>query len=448
MSSTTAEINDLLDDNLHADILKEYRLSDDVESLRRDRVLVVQPFVRGITPQYTLELMMNETLGLADTLNWNVVEKITFGRSASHQGRIFFGYGQLDILNDLAASAQVDLIFLSTYSLTPSQRALIFENVTTPVLDRYNVVLRIFERHARTPEAKLQVALAQIPYLKNRLAADWSVENDNKHSGSRFGHEHFQRRQMMLGRKERRLKDAIEDLRANRQKIRSRIGRKEIPKIAIVGYTNGGKTSLIKALASDESQLQPEDKLFATLDVTSHLGVLRNGLKVMYVDTVGFISDIPTDLIASFSATLEDAVEADLVITVGDCSHPDYDAQREVVTRTLRRLGIEKASVIDVANKMDLIKPEEWSTLDALPISATEGFGLDVLSKIVEKELMKRTLKRNVTLRCKTASEDYSWIRQNLHVVSVEGDEEDANYSQIKCIIDEQDVGRIKKHLY
>ena len=160
------------------------------------------------------------------------------------------------------------------------------------------------------------------------------------------------------------------------------------PTVAIVGYTNCGKTSLIKALTGDES-MSPRDQLFATLDVTVHEAVMPSNLRTLFVDTVGFISDIPTNLIASFSATLEDAASADVLVHVRDISNPDHEKQSKNVLETLRRLGVPEEkldSMITLGNKIDLVDPAEWKGLkereNLVPVSATEGDGASAQSMV------------------------------------------------------------------
>ena len=166
---------------------------------------------------------------------------------------------------------------------------------------------------------------------------------------------------------------------SQRDLLRRRRKDLRFPTVAVVGYTNCGKTSLIKALTGDES-MSPRDQLFATLDVTVHEAVMPSNLSALFVDTVGFISDIPTNLIASFSATLEDAATADVLIHVRDISNPDHEMQSKNVLGTLRRLGVPENkldSMITLGNKIDLVDPAEWKGLkereNLVPVSATEG---------------------------------------------------------------------------
>lgn len=172
-----------------------------------------------------------------------------------------------------------------------------------PILDRYSVVIQILRLHAKSPEAKIQVAMAEIPYI-------WSQIRD--HEGIALGKMRFaltDNQKQMLRDREKKLKNELLKIRSRRVLLRSKRKTRNFPTIAVVGYTNAGKTSLIKALTNEE-KLQPRNQLFATLDVTAHAGLLPCKLECLFIDTVGFMSDIPTNLIESFVATLEDAMLA------------------------------------------------------------------------------------------------------------------------------------------
>jgi len=234
---------------------------------------------------------------------------------------------------------------VSTYRLSGTQRVELERELGIPVLDRYNVVLQIFHRHARTKEAKLQVALAELPYLRSRLRGDLYVENQMKHSRARKGDDFFARRLEVLKERERGVRARLANLKDIRRLLRRGRESADLATVAVVGYTNCGKTSLIKALTASKT-LKPKDKLFATLDVTVHETKMpESGLKTLLVDTVGFISDIPTALVASFSATLEDALSAHVVVHVRDVAHPDTDDQERNVIATLRSLGMPEAKL-------------------------------------------------------------------------------------------------------
>lgn len=169
-----------------------------------------------------------------------------------------------------------------------------------PVLDRFSVVIQILRAHATSREAKLQISLAELPYIWHHMGTENSALQRTKLSDSQ---------RMMLRNRERRIKTELEHIRTHRQMVRKRRSQKEYPVVAVVGYTNAGKTSLIKALTNQE-KIEPKNKLFATLDITAHEGRLPCNLQVIYIDTIGFMSDIPTGLLECFIITLEDALMA------------------------------------------------------------------------------------------------------------------------------------------
>lgn len=169
-----------------------------------------------------------------------------------------------------------------------------------PVMDRFSVVIQILSAHATSREAKLQIALAELPYIWHHLGSENSEFIRSQLSDSQ---------KMLLRNRERKIKTELEHIRMHRKMVRRRRSHKEYPVVAVVGYTNAGKTSLIKALTNQE-KLEPKNKLFATLDVTAHMGRLPCNLQIIYIDTIGFMSDIPTGLIQCFITTLEDAMNA------------------------------------------------------------------------------------------------------------------------------------------
>lgn len=192
----------------------------------------------------------------------------------------------------------VTAIFVNTSNLKKITTTLLQENFGLPILDRYKIVMQILKTHAVSKHAKLQVALAELYYVQRKAQKD-----------SLFITSDPQSLKLLFQEREKKLKNAIKEVRNQRTLLRNKRQREEYPVIAVVGYTNAGKTALIKALTG-ESALQPKNQLFATLDVTLHSGILPSGLQVLYVDTVGFLSDIPTNLIECFVATLEDVTFA------------------------------------------------------------------------------------------------------------------------------------------
>lgn len=189
---------------------------------------------------------------------------------------------------------------MSVSQLTQIQKTLLETVFGVPVMDRFSIVVQILRAHAKSRDAKLQIALAELPYIWQQMGTENSAISRSKLSDSQ---------KMLLRNREKRIKNELEHIKVHRKMIRNRRLNKGLPVVAVVGYTNAGKTSLIKALTQQE-KLEPQNKLFATLEVTAHPGLLPCNLQVLYIDTIGFMSDIPTELIHCFITTLEDALMA------------------------------------------------------------------------------------------------------------------------------------------
>ncbi|KFM59909.1 putative GTP-binding protein 6, partial [Stegodyphus mimosarum] len=318
------------------------------------------------------------------------------------------------------------------------------------VFDRYQIILQIFHDHAHTREAKLQLALAEIPYLRVKLSGYSFTRNTSYFSGIEHvggdGETYMEMRRRLLHEREIKLKKALEKVKNQRDLLRRSDRRNSLPVVAVVGYTNCGKTTLIKSLTNDE-RLLPEDKLFATLDVTLHAGMLPSNQKVLYIDTVGFISDVPTALIQSFRSTLEEITLADIVVHVRDISHPDAEAQKETVLKTLTELDLPSKlldSVVEVQNKVDLV--ERFDTVDsnALLVSALNGTGLPDLLEILEQKLFENTGHSVILLRVPNGGDEYSWLLKEAAIRDVMADTKDANYLILEVVISSTNLSRFQ----
>lgn len=285
---------------------------------------------------------------------------------------------------------------------------------------------------------------------------DYEREQSRKHSKNNLGETIFERRRFALDRLQQKIKRNIEAMAQQRLRLRTSKSRTMLPTVAVVGYTNCGKTSLVKALtgASDDNErLQPKDQLFATLDVTCHLGRLPlSNLKCIYIDTVGFISDIPTQLIASFSATLEDAAQADVIVHVRDMAHPAADYQNTQVMDTLAKMnfsfgaagdGVVDAGasrVITAGNKIDLLMNDvdtirRMRATGILPISARERLGLSRLAREVEQRLIESTKREQIVYRIRPGGEEERWLRQNGNVIDCDEAADDPNFVHLKVLV-------------
>ncbi|KAJ0065194.1 hypothetical protein NL108_006540, partial [Boleophthalmus pectinirostris] len=351
------------------------------------------------------ELMVAEAEGLVSTLeNWRVVDKIILSTKTPEKKRIF-GKGNFQVLTEkIRQTPGITAVFVNVERLSPISERDLEEAWGVKVFDRYSIVLHIFRCNAKTKEAKLQISLAEIPLLRSRLKNEMA-NLDQQGGGSRYiggsGETLYEVQHRLLKERELKIRSALDKLRRKRHLLRSQRKHKEFPVVSVLGYTNCGKTTLIKALTGDTG-LQPRNQLFATLDVTVHAGQLPSRMTVLYVDTIGFLSQLPHQLIDSFSATLEDIKHSDLLIHVRDISHPETVNQKANVLRVLKNLHIPDTlmnSMIEVHNKIDLIENYEATEPKVLPVSALKEQGLTQLKKVVEEEILNTTGKHILDLK-------------------------------------------------
>ncbi|XP_046982683.1 putative GTP-binding protein 6 [Schistocerca americana] len=421
------------------------------------QLLVIQPYIKwGPSKKLitTPELQLEEAVALVRTLRrWTVVDTEIISLK-NFDKKTFFGKGNLERLQQrIRKDKKVTGVFISTNILKGIQHKELEDHFGVPVFDRYTVVIQIFREHARTKEAKLQVAMAEVPYLWSRLRGIHETAASRPQGASASvggpGETYLELRRRILSGRERKLQRALESLRSQRQLLRSNRQKHGIPVVAVVGYTNAGKTSLIKALTGDD-RLEARDELFATLDVTVHAGFLPCRLQVLYVDTVGFISDIPTQLLESFRATLEDAMLADVVVHVRDVSHPDSEAQAVNVDQTLKSFDLSPElleNVIVVGNKIDLLPAEVASAhqSDWLPVSATRSIGLDALREKIEGAVLRATGRTSMAVRVPSGGEESRWLYKEAAVVGVSVDPQDEQYVYVKVVISDKQLGQFKR---
>lgn len=352
---------------------------------------------------WTVEDSLEELGQLARTAGAVVVGTVS-QKLASPSPSHYLGSGKLRELQDLRSELNYDLVLVDD-ELTPSQQRSLEEALNVKVLDRTALILDIFGQRAQTREGRLQVELAQHEYLLPRLAGQWShLERLGGGIGTRGpGETQLETDRRMIRRKIQHLKREIEDVRRHRALHRRRRNRQGLPIVALVGYTNAGKSTLLNALTG--ANTLAEDKLFATLDPTTRRFRLPSGRAALITDTVGFIQKLPHSLIAAFRATLEELDEADLLLHVVDATHPMAAEQAEIVDRVLGELGLAERPRLLVLNKVDrLVPPERLATVsprqllaemrelagdrpDAVLISAARGWGLDDLGERIEARL-------------------------------------------------------------
>ncbi|XP_076280543.1 putative GTP-binding protein 6 [Lasioglossum baleicum] len=410
----------------------------------RHNVFIIQPYIKwGVNKKRitTPELQLAEAVALTSTLpNWSIVGTKIVPLLTLTKNKLI-GKGSLENLrNEIRSNPNITAVFVSTNLLRFVQIAELQSAFRLPIYDRYSMVVHIFREHAKSPEAMLQVALAEIPYIKKKMVdlSDTKLGKINMDEG----------RKKYLENREKKLKNALKKLKEHRTMIKSRRQICGFPSVAVVGYTNAGKTSLIKALTGDAS-LQPRNQLFATLDTTVHQGYLPNKLKILYIDTIGFIQDVPEALIEPFKVTLEDAIDADIIIHVYDVSHPDLNAQLQHIEKTIKPMIGDDKLVINVANKCDMIDKDSLKKHD-LPedtyaVSAVKLTGIDLLRFKLEEEIVKAANLISKRIRVQVGSHLESLLYKEATVTDTEPDSEDPQYMIMNVILSTSSYYKIKR---
>jgi 50S ribosomal subunit-associated GTPase HflX len=386
-----------------------------------NRVFILQPkmqFKAKARQSMNPQIQLDEAIGLIKTLNnWKIVDTHVISTKNANKKAIW-GSGNIEMLSKKIASSGANRLFIGIDRLTNLQKETIKKelgnNSSMEVYDRYTIVLKVFKLNARTAIAKLQIALAELYYTR------------------------FKSSDMELFQElEKKIKSELENQYNKRNLLTVNRRKKNIPMVSVIGYTNNGKTSLIKRITQDES-LKPKDSLFATLDITYHgVQLPASSLNVIFIDTIGFISDIPINLIDTFKVTLADALESDLLIHVVDATHPDFETQEEVVIDILRDLKIDEkkiSNMITVYNKYDKLKDKtaidkfcEESPTNRLASSCINGFGFEKMISLVEKKLMEIRNYLELSLKIEQGSDEMRYLYKNCTIKSIESLEEEQN---------------------
>ncbi len=338
------------------------------------------------------EEFAQELARLAATLGLEVVGTVIQERY-SPDPATYLGRGKVQEIAELVSEHEASYVLVDG-QLSPSQSYDLEEDLGVQVLDRTEVILRIFAQRARTKEGKLQVELAARRHELTRLTGrGTALSSLGGGIGTRGpGEQKLELERRVLRRRISRLTHSLEKVRRVREVQRKRRRASQIPQVSLVGYANAGKSTLFRALTGEE--VPCDDMLFATLDPWTRRWILPSGMVVLVTDTVGFIQKLPHELVYAFRATLEESLEADLLIHVVDASLPTWIHQVETVHTVLGELGASHIPAITVLNKTDMLSEHELENIlvetrgKALAISALHGYGLDELAALVEAELL------------------------------------------------------------
>ncbi len=370
------------------------------------RALVVVPVLKqphpkgetATTAPRSNEAKLEEAIGLARAIDLEIAGGVIVSVSQPRPATLM-GTGKVEEIGEMAKAENAGLIIVD-HPLTPVQQRNLEREWKAKVIDRTGLILEIFGRRASTKEGTLQVELAHLNYQKGRLVRSWT-HLERQRGGAGFmggpGETQIEADRRILQDKIVKLERELEQVRRTRQLHRAKRKKVPHPIVALVGYTNAGKSTLFNRITG--AGVLAEDMLFATLDPTLRRMKLPQGRTVILSDTVGFISDLPTHLVAAFRATLEEVLEADLILHVRDMSDPDNAAQAGDVMRILTDLGIEgqeaEDRILEVWNKIDRLEPEAHeaiadkaaATANVRAISAVTGEGVDALMEEISRRI-------------------------------------------------------------
>jgi GTP-binding protein HflX len=377
------------------------------------------------------EARLEEAVGLARAIDLEIADAL-IAPIGQVRPATYLGKGKVEEIVGLIAGHAIELVVMDC-ALSPIQQRNLEKAWNTKVLDRTGLILEIFGRRAKTKEGSLQVELAHLNYQRSRLVRSWT-HLERQRGGFGFmggpGETQIEADRRLIGDRIARLENEIKKVQATRRLHRE--GRKRVPYrvVALVGYTNAGKSTLFNRLT--RAEVQAADMLFATLDPTLRALHLPHGGKAMLSDTVGFISNLPTQLVAAFRATLEEVLEADVILHVRDISHEDAEAQQRDVDTVLRQLGIDPDAgrILEVWNKIDRFEPEMRENLHNIAtrrpperpcflVSAETGEGVDALLAAIEHRLAATRITLDLSIDASDGA-GISWLHRNSEVLTKE----------------------------
>lgn len=429
-------------------------MSENKKKYQKIKAGVVFPQVQGREFSLSADCRLEEAVRLAEAIDLDIKYQAIV-KVREIKPAIFFGNGFLEELATILSENEIELLIVDT-NLSPIQQRNLEKKLKIKIIDRTALILEIFGERAKTKEGKLQVELAHLTYQRSRLVRSWT-HLERQRGGAGFlggpGETQIELDRRIIDDKIVQIKKDLEKVKKTRELQRGARKKVPYPIVAFVGYTNAGKSSLFNLLTN--ANVFAKDLLFATLDPTMRKIRLPSGKEVILSDTVGFISDLPHELVMAFRATLEEVLAADIVVHVCDLANSNHQQQKQDVLQVLHHLGLSeietKSNYIELWNKVDILDEDMKSYVNSnakrfsyiIPTSAITKEGCDKFLQMVDNKLSSTYQQISVKIPSENGKE-LAWLHQNALVLSVENHD---NYQLVLAKIDDVNLAKLNNRM-